>query len=338
MPAGGSDHEPQRDASARCAVARLLAAAASARRHGCRCAGAGAAGPVALAGARRSSTAGPCRMAARSWRSTPRTARRMRRWCRSACAACCRPATPRRIRGITLVIDENPSPLAAVFTPGADSGMRVAVHPGPGRFLHQRPRRGRTERRPALCDAALRQGGGRLLGAGREAGGGHDPARRRCGSVSSRLRPTPIRQREAQLMIRHPNYSGMQMDQVTRLYVPAHFVKSVRIWQGEELLLVDRERHLDLREPGLPLRLPPQWRDHLQRRDGGQRGQVVPPGMARDARPDRRRLEAAHLGLGLCLLEFTHHLVGGRAAELLTEIAARGRRMRSTVSAFSYLS
>ena len=38
-------------------------------------------------------------------------------------------------------------------------------------------------------------------------------------------------------MIRHPNYSGMQMDQLTRLYVPAHFVKSVRIWQGEDLLL-----------------------------------------------------------------------------------------------------
>jgi sulfur-oxidizing protein SoxY len=38
-------------------------------------------------------------------------------------------------------------------------------------------------------------------------------------------------------MIRHPNYSGMQMDQLTRLYVPAHFVSSVRIWQGDELLL-----------------------------------------------------------------------------------------------------
>ena len=38
-------------------------------------------------------------------------------------------------------------------------------------------------------------------------------------------------------MIRHPNHSGMQMDQQTRLYVPAHFVSSVRIWQGDDLLL-----------------------------------------------------------------------------------------------------
>jgi len=29
----------------------------------------------------------------------------------------------------------------------------------------------------------------------------------------------------------------MQMDQLTRLYVPAHFVKSVHLWQGEDLLL-----------------------------------------------------------------------------------------------------
>jgi sulfur-oxidizing protein SoxY len=43
--------------------------------------------------------------------------------------------------------------------------------------------------------------------------------------------------RELQLMIRHPNYSGMQMDQVTRLYVPAHFIASVKIWQGDDLLL-----------------------------------------------------------------------------------------------------
>ena len=42
---------------------------------------------------------------------------------------------------------------------------------------------------------------------------------------------------EAQLMIRHPNYSGMQMDQLTRLYVRAQFVKSVRVWQGDDLLI-----------------------------------------------------------------------------------------------------
>jgi sulfur-oxidizing protein SoxY len=29
----------------------------------------------------------------------------------------------------------------------------------------------------------------------------------------------------------------MQMDQVTRLYVPAHFISSITIWQGDDVLL-----------------------------------------------------------------------------------------------------
>ena len=45
------------------------------------------------------------------------------------------------------------------------------------------------------------------------------------------------RLREAQLLIRDPNYNGMQVNQFTRLYTPAHFVTLVRIWQGDGLLL-----------------------------------------------------------------------------------------------------
>jgi sulfur-oxidizing protein SoxY len=43
--------------------------------------------------------------------------------------------------------------------------------------------------------------------------------------------------REAQIMIRHPNNSGLQMDQVTRLYVPAFFVHHLQVWQGDAPLL-----------------------------------------------------------------------------------------------------
>ena len=43
--------------------------------------------------------------------------------------------------------------------------------------------------------------------------------------------------REAQVMVRHPNYSGMQMDQISRLYIPADFVQVLRVWQGDRLML-----------------------------------------------------------------------------------------------------
>ena len=33
----------------------------------------------------------------------------------------------------------------------------------------------------------------------------------------------------AQLMISHPNHSGLAMDQMTRLYVPAYFVRTINV-------------------------------------------------------------------------------------------------------------
>jgi sulfur-oxidizing protein SoxY len=41
---------------------------------------------------------------------------------------------------------------------------------------------------------------------------------------------------EAQVMLRHPNYSGLQRDPISLLYIPAHFVDSLEVRQGGELL------------------------------------------------------------------------------------------------------
>jgi sulfur-oxidizing protein SoxY len=43
--------------------------------------------------------------------------------------------------------------------------------------------------------------------------------------------------REAQFMIRHPNNSGLQMDQVTQLYIPAFFIHELHLWQGDSPVL-----------------------------------------------------------------------------------------------------
>jgi len=49
--------------------------------------------------------------------------------------------------------------------------------------------------------------------------------------------PAPAsRPREAQIMVRHPNNSGLQMDQITRSYTPAHYVDAVEVWQGDDLI------------------------------------------------------------------------------------------------------
>jgi sulfur-oxidizing protein SoxY len=143
----------------------------------------------------------------------------------------------RRIVNITLVIDENPSPLAATFAPAASSGMTS---------LSTRIRVDAYTNLHAVAELD----DGHLYGAQRfikAAGGCSAPAAKQDadsippGTMRFRLFPpvagaAPDR-REAQLIIRHPNYSGMQMNQLTRLYNPAHFVKSVRISQGKDLLL-----------------------------------------------------------------------------------------------------
>ncbi len=37
-------------------------------------------------------------------------------------------------------------------------------------------------------------------------------------------------------MIRHPNYSGMQMNQLTGYYIPAKYVQEIEVKRGEELV------------------------------------------------------------------------------------------------------
>lgn len=41
---------------------------------------------------------------------------------------------------------------------------------------------------------------------------------------------------QAQLGISHPNITGMQMDQLTRMYVPARFVRDVKVSFNGELV------------------------------------------------------------------------------------------------------
>lgn len=37
-------------------------------------------------------------------------------------------------------------------------------------------------------------------------------------------------------MIRHPNYSGLQRDQITQLFITAHFIDTLEVHQGDDLL------------------------------------------------------------------------------------------------------
>ena len=146
-------------------------------------------------------------------------------------------AAARQVRALTVVIDANPSPLAAVFTLPPEAGIAS---------IATRVRVDSYTNIHVVAEAA----DGSLHATKRyvkAAGGCSAPAmKQEQGTISLgtlRFREFAAQPgaesglREAELMVRHPNYSGMQMDQLTRLYIPAHFVKTARLWQGDAPLL-----------------------------------------------------------------------------------------------------
>jgi sulfur-oxidizing protein SoxY len=143
----------------------------------------------------------------------------------------------RSIRTITLVIDANPSPLAAVFSPGEASGMRsLATRVRVDDYTNLHAVAELSDDQLYESRRFVKAAGGCSAPAAKLEADGIPLGTMRFRQFPQTADSTPGLS-EAKLLIRHPNYTGMQMDQVTRLYVPAHFVSQVRIWQGDDLLL-----------------------------------------------------------------------------------------------------
>ncbi len=176
-----------------------------------------------------------------------------------------------RVHGITVVIDQNPSPLAAKFVLGENSGIRnVATRIRVDSYTNIHAVAEASDGSLAAVERFVKAAGGCSAPAAKQEADSIP-----LGTMRFRQFPSGTDQdwREAELMIRHPNYSGMQMDQVTRLYVPAHFVSSIKIWQGDDLLLgvetgisisENPEFRFDYRPNGAPA-----FRAEVQDNEGG---------------------------------------------------------------------
>jgi sulfur-oxidizing protein SoxY len=142
----------------------------------------------------------------------------------------------RRVKSFTVVIDENPAPLAATFSIGANAVVpSVSTRVRVNSYTNVHAVAELTDGKLYVVKTYVKASGGCSAPAVKsadKAGIGQMRFRQfgKPADAASNLR-------EAQIMVRHPNNSGLQMDQVTRLYLPAYFVQSVRIFQGEELLL-----------------------------------------------------------------------------------------------------
>jgi sulfur-oxidizing protein SoxY len=143
----------------------------------------------------------------------------------------------RRVKAFTIVIDENPAPVAATFTLGPNSGVSsISTRVRVDSYTDVHAVAELSDGKLYVVKTYVKASGGCSAPTAKNA----DDNVASLGQMRLRQFADPAdarRVQEAQVMIRHPNNSGLQMDQVTRLYAPAFFVHQLEIWQGDDLIL-----------------------------------------------------------------------------------------------------
>ena len=138
-------------------------------------------------------------------------------------------------KSLTLVVDENPSPIVGTFNftqkiGDASLSTRIRVD----RYTYVR--------------ALLEMNDGKIFMVSnyvKAAGGCSAPSLADMDAVMARLGKMKLKFIEtgptgnlnkAKLIISHPNYSGLQFNQLTRAEIPAHFINVIEVYQDNKLI------------------------------------------------------------------------------------------------------
>ena len=149
------------------------------------------------------------------------------------------PGDARRVLAITLVIDQNPAPMAARFELGQDSSVsEISTRVRVNNYTDVHAVAELSDGKLYMTKTYVKASGGCSAPAAKNI----EEAKGKLGQMRFRQFAKPSEgptsgAREAQIMIGHPNNSGLQMDQVTQLYIPAFFINELRIWQDDNLVL-----------------------------------------------------------------------------------------------------
>src|ERR1700694_2341330 len=149
------------------------------------------------------------------------------------------PGDIRRVLAITLVIDQNPAPMAARFELGPDSSVAgISTRVRVNNYTDVHAVAELSDGQLYMTKTYVKASGGCSAPAAKNA----EEAKGKLGQIRFRQFAKPGEgptsgAREAQIMIGHPNNSGLQMDQLTQLYIPPFFVNELRVWQDDSLVL-----------------------------------------------------------------------------------------------------
>jgi sulfur-oxidizing protein SoxY len=147
----------------------------------------------------------------------------------------------KQIKSVFLVIDNNPGPLAGHFTFGAAADPRtLKVRMRVNSYTNVHAVAEDSAGHLYAVEKFVKASGG----CSAPAGSNDQESMSHLGEMKLKLlnefaAGKPV---QAQLMIRHPNFNGMQMDQLTRLYAPAHFIKTMNItYENQPVLRIESD-------------------------------------------------------------------------------------------------
>ncbi len=142
------------------------------------------------------------------------------------------------LRTLTLIIDNNPSPVAATFHFGPAAGFTgermIATRV---RMNAVSPVRAIVETEDGTLHMATRivnAAGGCSASVPKDQDGATE-----MGDVRIKVLPPAAGSTwltEGQVMLRHPNYTGMQMDSATGTFVPARFISKLTVESGGQMV------------------------------------------------------------------------------------------------------
>ncbi len=142
------------------------------------------------------------------------------------------------VKVLTIIVDKNPSPVVGTFTygPAAGSGDRMlSTRVRIDQYSDVRAVAETNDGKLYMISRFVKASGGCSAPASKDA----EEAAKSLGKMQIKTalakNPAGLAQ-EAQIMIKHPNNSGLAMDQLTGLYAPAHFVNKIAIKSGDKLV------------------------------------------------------------------------------------------------------
>lgn len=139
------------------------------------------------------------------------------------------------IQNIHFIIDNNPMPYSANFKLSPDLGtVDISTRMRVDQYTYVRAVAEMNDGSLHMVSRFVKASGGCSAPAGKDAAA----ALARMGKMQIRMRqPTVGEPVQAQVIVSHPNYSGLQYDQKSRKYIPAHYVKNIDIMYNDKTLL-----------------------------------------------------------------------------------------------------